>query len=138
MDRAKERANMTTENDWKTRWIREVRQAGGYGRRIEDKYQVGFPDMIVQLLDAPMCFIEAKLVRGRYFSPTPRQLIELQTLSRLEGHYQIIVGYDHDIRSFYMQSPLPRPATEQKIDTRTCWTTAAPFTTALRKFINEQ
>jgi hypothetical protein len=68
------------ESDYKTAIVKKAKKAGWYARRIEDKYGVGFPDMIIRPKRLPVCFIEAKIITGRQFSPSPRQYIELRDI----------------------------------------------------------
>lgn len=67
-----------TENELKTAFIKRLRERNWYARRLEDQFAVGVMDMVVGIPFGPTVAIEAKIVRGQTFGPTPRQLIELQ------------------------------------------------------------
>lgn len=73
------------EADVKADIVRSVRREGGYGRRIEDRFSVGMPDVILIPTDCPVVWLEAKIVRDNMFGPTERQLIELRRL-RIKPH----------------------------------------------------
>ncbi len=52
------------ESDLKRYLIRSIRLQGGVGHRIEDKFKVGWPDMIMIPDSEPVFFVEVKLVKG--------------------------------------------------------------------------
>lgn len=66
-----------TEADEKRLIVNAIKKHGGYARRLEDQYAVGLPDLFIGLKGLPAVLIEAKLIRGNIFSPSPRQLQEL-------------------------------------------------------------
>lgn len=85
---------MKTEGEWKTVICSQLRDAGWYARRIEDQFGVGFPDMITKKINRVPMLVEAKMVRGRYFEPTARQLIDLRQLHNPPYCYAILLGID--------------------------------------------
>lgn len=94
------------EAEFKSRLVKAVREDGGYARRLEDQFAVGLPDMYIALKGArrPL-FAEAKIVRGAWFGPTPRQLHELKLINTLEFHAAIVIGYDPTTRVCYYGAP---------------------------------
>jgi len=86
-----------SESTEKTRLIKQVKEAGGYGRRLEDQYGVGLLDMVVILPVLPVFFIEAKLVKSNSFEPTPRQAIEMDRINNVKGDaVALLIGIDID------------------------------------------
>ena len=73
--------------------VKEMKKLGHYGRRIEDAYSVGFPDLVLIPRDYPVFFTEAKIVRDNLFGPTPRQFVELGRLSISKHAVCNIVGW---------------------------------------------
>ena len=63
------------EAELKRALVKSIRAQGGIGERIEDKYKVGWPDLILIPEDGPVFFAEAKLVEGvRHRGwPSPRR-----------------------------------------------------------------
>jgi hypothetical protein len=61
------------ESFYKTQMVKEVKKAGGYGRRIEDQYGVGILDLVFKLPDTEVIFAEAKRFTGHQFALSPRQ-----------------------------------------------------------------
>ena len=76
---------------------RDIRREGGYARRIEDRFAVGMPDVVVILPDHPVMWIEAKIIRYDMFGPTARQLVELKRLYRPPHCYSYLMGWKNDI-----------------------------------------
>lgn len=68
---------MKTENECKTAFCTDVRNTGGFARRIEDQYGVGIPDMLVVPRGGPVFLIEAKIIRSTKWGATQRQGVEL-------------------------------------------------------------
>lgn len=118
------------ESEFKTAAVKLVRKVpNAYAHRIEDKFGVGFPDVIVKLPEFAWCFIEAKIVRGRYFSPTPRQLIELQRISLAGNCFALMHGVDLATKTLYFDEAV------EKVDTTTCFQSTRPFPQALRDYL---
>lgn len=69
------------ESGFKTRFCKILRDEGGYGRRIEDKFGVGIPDILAVPRGGPVFYIEAKIIRNRRWGATPRQAEELRRFS---------------------------------------------------------
>lgn len=69
-----------SESQEKTMAVAEVIARGGYARRLEDQYTVGMPDMIVALRNYPVVMLEAKILRGNSFGPSPRQWVEMKRM----------------------------------------------------------
>lgn len=83
------------EADYKRRVVSQFKELGGYARRIEDSYSVGFPDLILIPRGGVVFFCEAKIVRGKSFSPTARQYVELHRLSLSPQHaVPCVLGFD--------------------------------------------
>jgi len=66
-----------SESEVKGIMVKSIRAAGGYAKRIEDQFSVGFPDTILIPRGYPVFFAEVKIVKGQQFGPTPRQYVEL-------------------------------------------------------------
>lgn len=78
--------------------VKLFRKQGGYARRIEDAYSVGFPDMVLIPPNGLVFFCEAKIIRGRKFAPSPRQYVELLRLSLSPQHsVPCVLGFDGDL-----------------------------------------
>jgi hypothetical protein len=70
---------LKNESENKTDFVKAIRSVPGwYATRIEDKYRVGVPDIIVGIPLGPTLMIEAKMIANQSFGPTPRQFVELQ------------------------------------------------------------
>lgn len=82
-----------SESDIKRKIVKEFRDRGHYARRIEDSFSVGFPDMIIMMPAMPVFFVEAKIIRGVSFGPTPRQHIELSRLSTTHHSFTMWLGW---------------------------------------------
>lgn len=67
-----------TENECKTAFCTDLRNSGGFGRRLEDQYGVGVPDMLCVPRGGPVFLIEAKIIRSASWGATPRQALELR------------------------------------------------------------
>ena len=97
---------MKSESEWKTDYAKRLRSAGHYAKRVEDKFGVGFPDMVVGIDGMPMAFIEVKLMRSNtYFAPDPRQYIELMQLHRPPFSFGVLLGVDQDRHIFHFHLP---------------------------------
>lgn len=72
---------MTSEANVKRAIVKSMKEGGGYARRFEDQYAVGVYDMLLIPKGLPVFAAEIKLVKGRHFGPTPRQMIELQRIA---------------------------------------------------------
>lgn len=82
------------ESDYKTKMVKEIRKAGGYARRFEDRYAVGIIDTLLVPRGYPAFWAEAKIVRYGKFRPTDRQFIELKRINEAgSGHmFGIVIG----------------------------------------------
>lgn len=87
---------MSEESDRKTKLAKQFQKLGHYGRRIEDKYGVGFPDLILGVKGYPIFICEAKVIRNKtHFAPTERQYVELVRLSLSPKHIvPCLLGFD--------------------------------------------
>lgn len=89
---------MKSENECKTAFCTDVRNSGGFARRLEDQYGVGVPDMLVVPRGGPVFLIEAKLMRSAKWGATERQGIELKrfqdAVSRSGAGYACELGFD--------------------------------------------
>lgn len=68
------------ESAFKTKITAKLREEGGYGRRIEDQFAVGIPDMNLVPVGGPFFMVEAKIIRTSTWGATPRQMEELKRL----------------------------------------------------------
>jgi hypothetical protein len=86
--------------------VKDVRAYGGYARRLEDKFGVGLPDMILVPKGYPVFIAEVKLIRGTIFRPTSRQYIELRRINDAGGEhvYGIMIGVMNGIFYFHENS----------------------------------
>lgn len=66
----------------KLKMVQEIHGEGGYGRRIEDRFSVGMPDLVLIPKGGPVVWVEVKIIRGNILTPTPRQLVEMRRLHR--------------------------------------------------------
>jgi len=82
-----------TEAEVKRKIVREVRKEGGYARRMEDKYTVGMPDVLILMPDSPVFIAEVKVFDHLSFAPTPRQLEEMTRMSISYALCPIMIGY---------------------------------------------
>ncbi len=80
------------ESDLKRYLIRSIRLQGGVGHRIEDKFKVGWPDMIMIPDSEPVFFVEVKLVKGARLICTELQEERLGELWRPPHALSCIVG----------------------------------------------
>lgn len=93
---------------YKTKIVNDLRKAGVYARRFEDKWTVGFPDMMVILPKVGVVFIEAKMVRGKQFSPSPRQYVELKALHAPWCYtFGVVLGIREDPVQYGLSFPAP-------------------------------
>lgn len=93
---------MKNESDWKTELVKSINKLPQhFAWRMEDKFAVGRPDMLVKIPDFAWCFIEAKLVTGPTFGPSPRQWIELQRLDALPATWAVVVGITKEGNYFF-------------------------------------
>ena len=81
------------ESDVKRDIVKAVRAEDGYARRIEDRFSVGMPDLVLMPVRCPVVWAEAKIVLGYIFGPTRRQLIELQKLHRPPYSISMMIGW---------------------------------------------
>lgn len=85
------------ESDFKDQIVREIRKEGGYARRIEDRFSVGQPDMFLVPKLCPAIWVEAKIIRGNFLIPRPRQFIELQRIYRPPHCITYMIGWKDDL-----------------------------------------
>ena len=85
------------ESDFKDHIIREIRKEGGYGRRIEDRFSVGQPDMFLIPKLAPAMWVEAKIIAHNLLKPRPRQFIELLRIYRPLQCLTYMIGWKDDV-----------------------------------------
>ncbi len=71
------------ENDLKRCLIKSIRAQEGVGNRFEDKFSVGFPDLLLIPAPGPVFFVEAKIIRsGSTLECTTLQEVQLNRLHR--------------------------------------------------------
>jgi hypothetical protein len=83
--------------------VASIRKAGGYARRIEDKYGVGILDTILVPKGYPVFFAEVKKIKGNVFRPTDRQFIEMKRINEIGGMHMfgILIGFKDDVVYFH-------------------------------------
>jgi len=91
---------MKLEADYKRDIAKAARKAGGYARRIEDKFAVGILDMVLIFNDTGPVFVEVKRVKNGKFGPTPRQLQEMKDVEAAGGK-TCCIGCDGN--TFYIE-----------------------------------
>lgn len=98
------------ESDVKSALVKVVRFEGGYGRRIEDQFGVGILDTIIIPKGYPVFFIEAKIIKGKTFGPTPRQYIEMLEILDADQHdlpstaVPVLLGWMNGVH--YFRAPI--------------------------------
>jgi len=90
--------------------IRSIRAQGGVGHRFEDKYVVGWPDMLLIPEAGPCFFVEAKLVKGLKLDCTPMQAVQLGRLHRgrcrgVHFSHGVLIGYSDKREALYIGHP---------------------------------
>lgn len=69
------------EADYKRQMVKEIKDAGGYGRRIEDQFGVGIFDIIMAMPGTELVSVEVKRFTGNQFNLSPRQAIEMHRMA---------------------------------------------------------
>lgn len=103
---------MSEESDFKRQIVKDFTKRGNYARRIEDRYSVGFPDLILIPKGYPVFFCEAKVIRDNLFGPTPRQFVELGRLAISKHSVPTLLGLKGE--TFYITKYC------EQIDWRVC------------------
>lgn len=115
-----------TESDLKRCLIKSIYAQGGLGHRFEDKYAVGWPDLLLIPATGPVFFAEVKLikiVRDPRLKVTPTQGMHLDRLARepYQGRYfcfGCVIGYSTHQEALFIGRPdmplrdcrfIPRP-----------------------------
>jgi hypothetical protein len=81
------------EADRKAQLVAAVKAlAGGWARRVEDKWAVGVLDLIIKLPRLPIVFAEGKIIGGNAFGPTERQWVEGERI-RAAGLHVLLLGW---------------------------------------------
>jgi len=116
------------EADVKRKMSEDMKNAGGYARRIEDTYAVGIFDMILIPKGLPMFAAEVKMIHSNYFGPTPRQHVELIRIESVGGVHVIpvMIGFKDGVYHFH------RP--QLRISVTDCFTGKGNFHDALLKY----
>lgn len=65
------------ESPLKTEFVKQLKDDGWYARRLEEKFAVGVPDILLAVPFGPAMLIEAKRFTSDWFEPSPRQKIDL-------------------------------------------------------------
>lgn len=79
------------EADYKRKIVADMKEAGGYGRRIEDQFAVGVPDLLLSLRETGIILAEVKRFTGNFFKPSPRQYVEMERINHAGG-VTVLVG----------------------------------------------
>jgi hypothetical protein len=90
------------ESEWKRYLIRSIRAQGGVGHRVEDKFKVGWPDLIFIPRMGPVFFIEAKIIKGAKLACTELQQVRLEELWRPPHALSAIIGFKPGFSQFYI------------------------------------
>lgn len=85
------------ESELKRYLVRSIKAQGGVGHRIEDRYKVGWPDLILLPKPGPVFFAEAKMIKGAKLVCTPLQGVKLKELWRPPHAISVILGYRDDL-----------------------------------------
>lgn len=126
-----------TESDLKRALVKSIRAQGGVGHRFEDKYSIGWPDLLLIPERGPVFFAEVKLikiVREPRMMCTPTQAVQLARLSRdsYKGRHfchGVLIAYCPTRLALYIGQPdmllthcrfVPRPS---KLDSAEWWIT---------------
>lgn len=80
------------ESEWKRYLIKSIRAQGGVGHRVEDKFKVGWPDLIFIPRMGPVFFVEAKIISGAKLVCTELQAERLNELWRPPHALSCIIG----------------------------------------------
>lgn len=99
------------ESEVKSKMVKTLREQGGYGRRFEDQYAVGIPDMMLVPVGGPVFMVEAKIIRHGWFGATPRQLVELERIRKTGIIVSLLIGWDDTSKQFYFTEPTERAVT---------------------------
>jgi hypothetical protein len=87
--------------------VADMKENGGYARRIEDQFGVGIYDLILIPRGLPVFMAEVKVIRGDSFGPTERQRIELlriQEVAHHKGHViPLMIGWKEGV--YYFSEP---------------------------------
>jgi hypothetical protein len=97
-----------TEADLKRYLVRSMRFQGGVGERIEDRYKVGWPDLIFVPPEIPVIFAEAKMlktIRTPRLTCTATQEQKLLELIRPPHAYSALLGYHLPTERLYAGYP---------------------------------
>ena len=113
------------ENDLKRSLIKSIRAQQGIGNRFEDKFSVGFPDLLLIPEPGPSFFVEAKMIKaGTKLICTTLQEVQLNRLHRPRRNgvwysHGVIVAYHEKRGALYVGRPgdkvdgcryVPRPS----------------------------
>lgn len=79
-----------SEAEYKRRLVQLIQDYGGYGRRIEDQYLVGTPDLILATPGNGLVIAEVKRFGGALFYPSPRQFVEMKRIEEGGGQVALI------------------------------------------------
>jgi hypothetical protein len=94
-----------TEADFKRYLVKSIRAQGGVGHRFEDKYVVGFPDLLMIPETGPVFFLEAKLVVGNKLHCTTMQGVHLERLTKEPHSYGAVIGVSLKRGMMYIGHP---------------------------------
>lgn len=81
------------ESEIKQKIVKSIRMEGGYGRRIEDRFSVGMPDMVLIPRGCPVIWVEAKILLGNILKVDPRQEVELLRLTVAPHSISYMLGW---------------------------------------------
>ena len=86
--------------------VKSIRSYHGYARRMEDKFAVGLPDIILVPKGYPVFIAEVKVIKGQKFRPTARQYIELRRINDAGGEHMfgIMIGVLNGVYYFHENS----------------------------------
>jgi hypothetical protein len=95
------------EADIKRAMVQSMKDAGSYGRRIEDQYAVGTYDLILIPFGLPVFMAEVKMIKDNTFGPTLRQFVELERIKHVGFGAQhvipVMIGWKNDV--YYFSAP---------------------------------
>lgn len=94
-----------TEADLKRALIASLRSQGGNGFRIEDKYRIGVPDLLMVPTKSPGFLLEAKLLRGDKLVCTPTQAVYIRRFQQPPHFFAAVIGYSEKMEALYIGLP---------------------------------
>ncbi len=98
---------MADEAGIKRLMVKRIKEEGGYGRRLEDSFAVGLPDLILIPKHGFVFLTEVKIIKGEAkFGCTPRQAEELRRVAETESYaIPVLIGHGPTTGRLYACKP---------------------------------